>query len=181
MVEIKILDGDEARALNKSIERQRKELAAALGMFSIEFAEMEHWFDESIRHLLGLPRTAGAVLTGAIFSITVKLNIFEALVLGLPMKDETRNSLIAQHEKIKCLNGSRNWLLHNPWHGTFTTGEDLTERHHKTKMNVKTRRLQNKNFSIDEIKKLSENCKNVVRGFSVIFCEIPNNQLSEYT
>lgn len=174
-----ILEGEEANALNGTIERQRTELASALGMFAIEFATMEHWFDEAIRHLLGLDRMPGAMLTGAILNVSTRLDIFEALANELPMDDDIRKDLIAQHKKIGRLNSQRNWLLHNQWVGTSIKSDDPIERHYKGKIDRRDRKWKSRGFSIAEIEQLSNECREVVRGFAVSFHRIPNNRLKE--
>ena len=98
--------------------------AEALGQFAMRFAVLEHQMNEVIRELLGLEPAPGAILTSAIQSVSLRLDILEALLDGLKIKGpvgDIRKALAT----TRSLNGLRNHLLHDRWDTiSFNSGEE---------------------------------------------------------
>lgn len=97
--------------------------ATAIGQFTMRFATLEYQINEAIRLLLGLGKEPGHVLTSAIQSFSLRLDILEALLDGLKTPPFAEEGLRKAASEARRLNGIRNSLLHDNWSAISVAGE----------------------------------------------------------
>lgn len=96
--------------------------ATAVGQFAMRFAVFEHSINEAIREMLALEEAPGGILTSAIQSFSLRLDILEALLDGLPLDAKCEKELRHAVKQARELNGVRNSLLHDRWTSIFMVG-----------------------------------------------------------
>jgi hypothetical protein len=147
----------------------KRDLAEAVGFFSIEFAELEACLDNTIHELLSLEPDTGTALTSAIRNLSTRLDILESLARELEIADEHRKPLQTAIEKTIGLSSYRNWLLHDRWTGSgvLLAGDGpKTPQHSKQRMRKsgKTYKWQTEQFTVEAIKSRTDECKAIVQS-----------------
>jgi hypothetical protein len=152
--------------VQKEAVQMRHDHALALGMFSIEFAEMENKINCAIHELLGLEPNTGHALTSAIMNVSTRLDIFGTLGRDLELPDEDRELVLKAAEDAFELNSFRNWLLHEPWSGSTRSSLDPVWKHGKRRMRPKgqSRDWQYRHFTDNQILGESYHCRRVARA-----------------
>lgn len=144
--------------------------ATAIGQFAMRFAVLEFQINEAIRLLLKLGEEPGQVLTSAIQSFSLRLDILLALLDGLKTPPFAEEGLRKGVAEARRLNGVRNALLHDRWTGIIHD-EDGTGFQKKRYVKEKRKRgapfkLQDLRYSEKQVREYGSDCWKAARALN---------------
>ena len=141
-------------AMVAEYDTREAELAQAIGVFSMRFAHLEGHLDWANTILLGTTEGRGRVLMAAIQSVSTRLNVLSALIVGIKMEEPVRTRLRECAKEIDRLNTYRNQLLHNRWSGW--NGKAFSKIW--TKTGRRGAKWQHRMYTEDEVRAEAEKC-----------------------